>query len=224
MTGPFSARSAAPNRTCPTAGCAGPSSARAARPATGPRTARRSAFNTTATRRPTAGKSARPAPDCRPASCLTGSTRTGHRGGNRRTFRPFRPEGIRICLDCKGIDTPRCRTCHDRGGWLMAWLDGDRRTGPIMLYPGKRDRHLRGLVRSLVSQWPLCREPKFLDRSLSRSVLKELVSKTGKSTKRPGCARHTMVNSFLTSKIKPLIYKACNFCPRVDSLGQNRLP
>ena len=137
MTGPFSARSAAPNRTCPTAGCAGPSSARAARPATGPRTARRSAFNTTATRRPTAGKSARPAPDCRPASCLTGSTRTGHRGGNRRTFRPFRPEGIRICLDCKGIDTPRCRTCHDRGGWLMAWLDGDRRTGPIMLYPAK---------------------------------------------------------------------------------------
>jgi hypothetical protein len=47
----------------------------------------------------------------------------------------WRPQGEMICFDYQGIDTPFCWTYHDRGGWLMAWLDGDRTTTPIMLYP-----------------------------------------------------------------------------------------
>lgn len=31
--------------------------------------------------------------------------------------------------------TPDCWTYHDRGGWLMAWLEGDRELAPIMLEP-----------------------------------------------------------------------------------------
>jgi hypothetical protein len=49
----------------------------------------------------------------------------------------WRPEGDRICFDYQGIDTPFCWTYHDRGGWLMAWLDGDRSGAPIMLYPSE---------------------------------------------------------------------------------------
>lgn len=31
-------------------------------------------------------------------------------------------------------DRPACWTYHDRGGWIMGWLDGDRTTVPILLY------------------------------------------------------------------------------------------
>ena len=47
----------------------------------------------------------------------------------------WRPQGDLICFDYQGIDLPYCWTYHDRGGWLMAWLDGDRESEPIMLYP-----------------------------------------------------------------------------------------
>lgn len=47
----------------------------------------------------------------------------------------WRPQGEMICFDYRGVATPFCWTYHDRGGWLMAWLDGDRGTEPIMLYP-----------------------------------------------------------------------------------------
>lgn len=49
----------------------------------------------------------------------------------------WRPQGDQICFDYRGIDTPFCWTYHDRGDWLMAWLDGDRTGAPIMLYPAK---------------------------------------------------------------------------------------
>lgn len=47
----------------------------------------------------------------------------------------WRPQGDLICFDYNGIDTPFCWSYHDRGGWLMAWLDGDTSSQPIMLYP-----------------------------------------------------------------------------------------
>lgn len=47
----------------------------------------------------------------------------------------WRPQGDLICFDYRGIDAPYCWTYHDRGGWLMAWLDGNRGLQPIMLYP-----------------------------------------------------------------------------------------
>jgi hypothetical protein len=47
----------------------------------------------------------------------------------------WRAEGELICFDYEGDPQPYCWTYHDRGGWLMAWLDGDRGTDPIMLYP-----------------------------------------------------------------------------------------
>lgn len=49
----------------------------------------------------------------------------------------WREQGDKICFDYQGIDTPYCWTYHDRGGWLMAWLDGDRQSEPIMLYPSR---------------------------------------------------------------------------------------
>jgi hypothetical protein len=47
----------------------------------------------------------------------------------------WRPEGELICFDYIGDPRPYCWTYHDRGGWLMAWLDGNRGSNPIMLYP-----------------------------------------------------------------------------------------
>jgi hypothetical protein len=49
----------------------------------------------------------------------------------------WRPEGEMICFDYLGEPYPYCWTYHDRGGWLMAWLDGDRASAPIMLYPSE---------------------------------------------------------------------------------------
>jgi hypothetical protein len=49
----------------------------------------------------------------------------------------WRPLGEMICFDYQGEPGPYCWTYHDRGGWLMAWLDGDRGTEPIMLYPAE---------------------------------------------------------------------------------------
>jgi hypothetical protein len=49
----------------------------------------------------------------------------------------WRPEGEQICFDYIGEPAPWCWTYHDRGGYLMGWLDGDRATDPIMLYPSK---------------------------------------------------------------------------------------
>ena len=47
----------------------------------------------------------------------------------------WRAQGDLICFDYDGEPMPYCWTYHDRGGWLMAWLDGDRTNEPIMLYP-----------------------------------------------------------------------------------------
>lgn len=47
----------------------------------------------------------------------------------------WRPEGEMICFDYIGEPAPYCWTYHDRDGWLMGWLDGDRRSEPILLYP-----------------------------------------------------------------------------------------
>ncbi|MCU0905362.1 MAG: hypothetical protein MUE83_16060 [Tabrizicola sp.] len=47
----------------------------------------------------------------------------------------WRPEGDQICFDYDGDPFQYCWTYHDRGDWLMAWLDGDRSSQPIMLYP-----------------------------------------------------------------------------------------
>lgn len=47
----------------------------------------------------------------------------------------WRPEGELICFDYEGDPFSHCWTYHDRDGWLEAWLDGDRGTEPIMLYP-----------------------------------------------------------------------------------------
>jgi hypothetical protein len=47
----------------------------------------------------------------------------------------WRQDGALICFDYQGDPAPHCWTYHDRGGWLMAWLDGDRTEDPIMLYP-----------------------------------------------------------------------------------------
>lgn len=49
----------------------------------------------------------------------------------------WRPEGDQICFDYQGEPFPYCWTYHSRGDWLMAWLDGDRSTAPIMLYPAE---------------------------------------------------------------------------------------
>lgn len=49
----------------------------------------------------------------------------------------WRPEGDLICFFYEGDPEPFCRSYHDRGGWLMSWLDGDRGTEPIMLYPAE---------------------------------------------------------------------------------------
>ncbi|NHB76684.1 hypothetical protein [Rhodobacter calidifons] len=47
----------------------------------------------------------------------------------------WRPQGALICFDYPGEPQPYCWTYHDRGDWLMAWLDGDRANPPILLYP-----------------------------------------------------------------------------------------
>lgn len=47
----------------------------------------------------------------------------------------WRPQGQLICFDYQGIDNLFCWTYHDRGGSLEAWLDGDRTTAPIRLFP-----------------------------------------------------------------------------------------
>lgn len=47
----------------------------------------------------------------------------------------WRPQGDMVCFDYQGDPTPYCWTYHDRDGWLMAWLDGDRSADPIMLHP-----------------------------------------------------------------------------------------
>ena len=47
----------------------------------------------------------------------------------------WRPQGEMICFDYQGNPMSYCWTYHDRGGWLMAWLDGDRGNDPILLYP-----------------------------------------------------------------------------------------
>lgn len=49
----------------------------------------------------------------------------------------WRAQGNLICFDYQGDPTPYCWTYHDRGGWLEAWLDGDRGSEPIMLYPAE---------------------------------------------------------------------------------------
>lgn len=49
----------------------------------------------------------------------------------------WRAQGDLICFDYQGDPTPYCWTYHDRGGWLEAWLDGDRGSEPIMLYPAE---------------------------------------------------------------------------------------
>lgn len=49
----------------------------------------------------------------------------------------WRLEGEMICFDYIGVPTPFCWTYHDRGGWLEAWLDGDRSNDPIRLYPAE---------------------------------------------------------------------------------------
>lgn len=49
----------------------------------------------------------------------------------------WRVAGDQICFDYQGEPSPYCWTYHDRGTWLMAWLDGDRGTEPIMLHPSK---------------------------------------------------------------------------------------
>lgn len=49
----------------------------------------------------------------------------------------WRPQGDQICFDYQGEPFPYCWTYHDRGDWLMGWLDGDRSTAPIMLYPAE---------------------------------------------------------------------------------------
>jgi hypothetical protein len=49
----------------------------------------------------------------------------------------WRPVGDQICFDYQGDPFTYCWTYHDRGGWLMAWLDGDRTSEPIMLYPSE---------------------------------------------------------------------------------------
>lgn len=47
----------------------------------------------------------------------------------------WRAQGDQICFDYQGNTTPFCFTYHDRGGWLMAWYEGDRKYAPIMLQP-----------------------------------------------------------------------------------------
>jgi hypothetical protein len=49
----------------------------------------------------------------------------------------WRPEGDQICFDYEGDPFQYCWTYHDRGGWLMSWLDGDRSAAPILLYPSR---------------------------------------------------------------------------------------
>ena len=49
----------------------------------------------------------------------------------------WRMQGPLICFDYQGDPTPHCWTYHDRGGWMMAWYEGDRTNDPIMLYPSK---------------------------------------------------------------------------------------
>ncbi len=47
----------------------------------------------------------------------------------------WRAQGEMICFDYQGASYPYCWTYHDRGDSLIAWLDGDQETQPIMLYP-----------------------------------------------------------------------------------------
>jgi hypothetical protein len=87
---------------------------------------------------------------------VTGKTFDTHNSGGRygvETFLPgrraiwrdaaqclegtWRADGDQICFDYQGLPSPYCWTYHDRGGWLEAWLDGDRSTEAIMLYPAK---------------------------------------------------------------------------------------
>jgi hypothetical protein len=49
----------------------------------------------------------------------------------------WRVEGDLICFDYIGEPRPFCWTYHSRGDFLMAWLDGDRASDPIMLYPAE---------------------------------------------------------------------------------------
>lgn len=49
----------------------------------------------------------------------------------------WRAEGEMICFDYLGEPFPYCWTYHDRGGWLVAWLNGDRSSEPITLQPAE---------------------------------------------------------------------------------------
>jgi hypothetical protein len=49
----------------------------------------------------------------------------------------WRPQGDQICFDHEGDPYPYCFTYHDRGGWLMAWHEGNQSSDPIMLYPSE---------------------------------------------------------------------------------------
>ncbi|MFM7334793.1 MAG: hypothetical protein ACKO1H_10345 [Tabrizicola sp.] len=49
----------------------------------------------------------------------------------------WRPVGDQICFKYDTDPFQYCWTYHDRGDWMMAWLDGDRSSQPIMLYPSK---------------------------------------------------------------------------------------
>lgn len=49
----------------------------------------------------------------------------------------WREQGDQICFDYQGDPAPFCFTYHDRGGWLMAWYEGDRANDPIMLQPSE---------------------------------------------------------------------------------------
>lgn len=46
-------------------------------------------------------------------------------------------KGDQICFDYQGESQPFFWTYHDRGGWLMAWYEGDRTQEPIMLEPSE---------------------------------------------------------------------------------------
>lgn len=47
----------------------------------------------------------------------------------------WRAEGEMICFDYENTPQPHCWTYHDRGGWMMAWYEGDRTEAPITLKP-----------------------------------------------------------------------------------------
>jgi hypothetical protein len=47
----------------------------------------------------------------------------------------LRAVGDMICFDDIGRPQPSCWTYHGRGDYLMVWINGVRRTNPIMRYP-----------------------------------------------------------------------------------------